>query len=126
MRSLSLAATGLGLASTGAQVFLLRDLLVSAAGDEASIGIGFSSWLCGIAVGAILARRLSPDRASRLSPLLLAAVSLSGGSAAILGRLLRGAFAPPQESFPASASRSSSQGRRFSRPGFSWDPPLQL
>ncbi len=97
---LVLAATGLGLASTGAQVFLLRDLLVSAAGDEASIGIGLSSWLCGIAVGAILARRLSSDRAGRLSPFLLAAVSLSGGTAAIVGRLLRAALAPSAGELP--------------------------
>ena len=98
--ALSLAAAGLGIASTAAQVFVLRDLLVSAAGDEASIGIGLSAWLAGIAAGAAWARTLRQDRAGGAVPLLLAAVSLSGGIAAIVGRLLRSAFAPPSGELP--------------------------
>lgn len=46
-----------GLAATSAQVLLLRDLLVSAAGDEAAIGAGYAAWFLGIALGAAAWRR---------------------------------------------------------------------
>ncbi|HEX9187595.1 MAG TPA: hypothetical protein VGB87_11010, partial [Vicinamibacteria bacterium] len=53
-----------GLLATAAQVLLLRELVVDAAGDEAAIGIGLAAWLLGIALGAAAARR----RPARVAP----------------------------------------------------------
>ncbi|HQR68508.1 MAG TPA: hypothetical protein PLB02_14055, partial [Thermoanaerobaculia bacterium] len=74
------ALVAAGFAATAAQVLLLRELLVSAAGDEAAIGTGLAAWLLGIALGALAARRSSPERLPRLGAPLLSLLALAGGS----------------------------------------------
>ncbi len=89
-----------GLAATCAQVLLLRELLVSAAGDEASIGVGLAAWLLGIATGASLARRLPSGIVCRLAMPTLAFLALAPGAAIVAGRLLRTLWAPPPGELP--------------------------
>jgi len=43
---------GIGFLATMSQVILLREFLVGSLGNEMSFGVGFSTWLVGIAVGA--------------------------------------------------------------------------
>lgn len=88
-----------GFAATAAQVLLLRELLVSAAGDEAALGTGLAAWLAGIALGAAVRRRGSAG--SFLSPAaLLSLLAGAGGAGVVLLRLLRVAAAPPAGELP--------------------------
>jgi len=89
-----------GFAATAAQVLLLRDLLVAAAGDEASIGAGLFAWLLGITLGARAVRRLEAPRLARLASPLLAALAVAGGLGVAALRLLRLAVAPPTGELP--------------------------
>ncbi len=89
-----------GLAATAAQVLLLRELLVAAAGDEASVGTGLAAWLAGIAAGAAAARRLPDRSAPRVAGLCLALLASAGGGGIVAGRLLRLAWAPPAGELP--------------------------
>jgi spermidine synthase len=89
-----------GLLATAAQVLLLRELVVDAAGDEAAIGVGLAAWLVGIAAGASAARRrravaAPPDAGSGVA--LLAVLSPLG---ILGGRLLRLALAPQAGELP--------------------------
>ncbi len=87
-----------GLAATSAQVLLLRDLLVSAAGDEAAIGAGYAAWFLGIALGAAAWRRgreRCPPPAA-----LLGLLALSGGAGVVLLRLLRVLASPAPGELP--------------------------
>ncbi len=91
------AAAGFG--ATAAQVLLLRELLVCAAGDEAAIGAGLCAWLLGIALGAAARRRDVPGPV--LSPFtLLSLLAGAGGAGVVVLRLLRVAAAPPAGEFP--------------------------
>ncbi len=88
-----------GFAATAAQVLLLRELLVSAAGDEAALGAGLAAWLAGIALGAA-ARRLG-SAGLFLSPVaLLSLLAGAGGAGVVALRLLRVAAAPPAGELP--------------------------
>lgn len=84
-----------GLAATAAQVLLLREVLVCAAGDEAAIGAGYAARFLGIALGAAAVRRRPVPPAATV--LLLAA---SGGAGIVLLRLLRAAVSPPAGELP--------------------------
>ena len=94
------ALAAAGFAATAAQVLLLRELLVSAAGDEAAIGTGLAAWLLGITLGALAARRARADRLPLLAAPLLAALVLAGGGGIAALRLLRLAAAPPPGELP--------------------------
>ncbi len=97
--SLLPAFAAAGFAATSAQVLLLRELLVCAAGDEASIGAGLAAWLLGIALGAVARRRGVPGPA--LSPFtLLSLLAGAGGAGIVALRLLRVAAAPPAGELP--------------------------
>lgn len=89
-----------GLLATVMQVFLLRDLLVNASGDEASIGVGLAFWLLGIGAGAWFWRRLPEARSRRETGSLLALLLAAGPALLILGRGLRLALAPPAGELP--------------------------
>ena len=82
-----------GLAAAAAQVLLLRELLVSAAGDEAAVATGYAAWFAGIACGAIALRRAAALRALPAAG-LVAALALSAGAGVVVLRLL-GAGASP-------------------------------
>jgi spermidine synthase len=97
---LLLALAAAGFAATAAQVLLLRELLVSAAGDEAAIGTGLAAWLLGITLGALAARRASPERLPRLGAPLLSLLALAGAAGIVALRLLRLAAAPPPGELP--------------------------
>ena len=88
-----------GLAATAAQVFLLRELLVSAAGDEASLAVGYAAWFLGIALGAEARRRLPAARAVPAGA-LVALLAASAAAGIVLLRLLRAAAAPPPGELP--------------------------
>ncbi len=91
------AAAGFG--ATAAQVLLLRELLVCAAGDEAAIGAGLCAWLIGITLGA--AARRHGVRGPVLSPVtLLSLLAGAGGAGVVALRLLRVAAAPPAGELP--------------------------
>ncbi|HYN40988.1 MAG TPA: hypothetical protein VE129_04360, partial [Thermoanaerobaculia bacterium] len=97
--SLLPAFAAAGFAALAAQVLLLRELLVCAAGDEAAIGAGLAAWLLGIALGAVARRRGAPG------PVLSAAALLSllagaGGAGVVALRLLRVAAAPAAGELP--------------------------
>lgn len=89
-----------GFAATAAQVLLLRELLVSAAGDEAAIATGLSAWLLGITLGALAARRATRSRLPLLGSPLLAALAVAGGAGVAALRLLPLAAAPPAGELP--------------------------
>jgi len=93
------AFAGAGLAATAAQVLLLRELLVSASGDEASIAVGYAAWFLGIALGAAARRRLAAARALPAGA-LVALLAASAGAGIVLLRLLRAAAAPPPGELP--------------------------
>jgi len=67
------ALAAAGFAATAAQVLLLRELLVSAAGDEGAIGTGLAAWLIGITLGAPLVSLLALAGAAGIVALRLAA-----------------------------------------------------
>lgn len=94
------ALAAAGFAATAAQVLLLRELLVSAAGDEAAIGTGLAAWLLGITLGALAARRASPERLPRLGAPLLSLLALAGAAGIVALRLLQLAAAPPPGELP--------------------------
>lgn len=94
------ALSAAGFAATAAQVLLLRELVVSAAGDEAAIGTGLSAWLLGISLGALAARRAAARRLPLLAAPLLALLALAGGAGVAALRLLRLALAPPPGELP--------------------------
>ncbi len=96
-RRLPAAFAAAGFAAAAAQVLLLRELLVCAAGDEAAIGAGLAVWLLGIAFGAEARRR-----ARRPLPpgALLALLAAAGGMGIVVLRLLRAAAAPPSGELP--------------------------
>ncbi len=97
--SLLPAFAAAGFAATAAQVLLLRELLVCAAGDEAAIGAGLAAWLLGIALGAAARRRGAPGPV--LSPFtLLSLLAGAGGAGVVALRLLRVAAAPPAGELP--------------------------
>ncbi|MBK9967503.1 MAG: hypothetical protein IPP07_22580 [Holophagales bacterium] len=88
-----------GIAATAAQVLLLRELLVSAAGDEAALGTGLAAWLAGIALGAAVRRH--GFAGSFFSPgALLSLLAGAGGAGIVALRLLRVAAAPPAGELP--------------------------
>ena len=97
--SLLPAFAAAGFAAIAAQVLLLRELLVCAAGDEAAIGAGLCAWLLGIALGAAARRRGAPGPV--LSPAaLLSLLAGAGGAGVVALRLLRVAAAPPAGELP--------------------------
>ena len=97
--SLLPAFAAAGFAATAAQVLLLRELLVCAAGDEAAIGAGLCAWLLGIALGAAARRRGASGPV--LSPAaLLSLLAGAGGAGVVALRLLRVAAAPPAGELP--------------------------
>ena len=87
-----------GFAATSAQVLLLRELLVCAAGDEASVGAGLAVWLLGITLGAAARRRL--PRPAIPAAALLALLSAAAGAGVVALRVLRAAAAPPAGELP--------------------------
>lgn len=88
-----------GFAATAAQVLLLRELLVCAAGDEAAIGSGLAVWLLGVTVGAAACRRGTPLRP--LPPAsLLSLLAGAGGAGIVVLRLLRAVAAPAAGELP--------------------------
>lgn len=87
-----------GLAATTSQVLLLRELLVSAAGDEASIAVGYAAWFLGIALGAA-ARKLAGPRVPSAGA-LVALLAASAGAGVVLLRLLRAAATPAPGELP--------------------------
>jgi spermidine synthase len=89
-----------GLLATAAQVLLLRELVVDAAGDEAAIGVGLAAWLAGIALGAAVARRRRPLAAPGDAAAGLLALALLPPLAMLGGRLLRLALAPEAGELP--------------------------
>jgi spermidine synthase len=91
---------GSGALAIAAQVLLLRELMVALAGDEASLGVGLAAWLLGIALGAALARRAPPGRANVAAGAGLAILAVIASAAVPLGRVARGAFAPPPGEIP--------------------------
>lgn len=88
-----------GFAATAAQVLLLRELVVSAAGDEAAIGTGLAAWLVGITLGAVAWRRAAGRRPPSAA-LLVALLAISGSAGIVALRLLRLAAAPPAGELP--------------------------
>jgi spermidine synthase len=97
--SLLPAFAAAGFAATAAQVVLLRELLVCAAGDESAIGAGLAAWLLGIALGAAARRHGVPGPV--LSPFtLLSLLAGAGGAGVVVLRLLRVAAAPPAGELP--------------------------
>lgn len=88
-----------GFAATAVQVLLLRELLVSAAGDEASIGTGLAAWLLGITLGAVAWRRAAPRRALSAAA-LLALLAIAGSTGIVALRVLRLLAAPPAGELP--------------------------
>jgi spermidine synthase len=89
-----------GLLATAAQVLLLRELVVDAAGDEAAIGIGLAAWLLGIALGAAAARRRPARVAPEDAAAGLLALALLPPLGIVGGRLLRLALAPEAGELP--------------------------
>ena len=87
-----------GLAATTVQVLSLRELMVSAAGDEASLGTGLAAGLAGIAAGAAIARRRRDVAHQALRALALLALAPLLSMVAL--RLLRFAWAPPVGQLP--------------------------
>jgi len=89
-----------GLLATAAQVLLLRELVVDAAGDEAAIGVGLAAWLLGIAFGASAARRRPARAAPADAAAGLLALALLPPLGILGGRLLRLALGPEAGELP--------------------------
>jgi spermidine synthase len=77
------------------QVILLRELMVALAGDESAVGLGLAAWLAGIAVGALLARRVVVGRPAFWMAAGFGLLALAGPVQVIAGRFFRLAMAPP-------------------------------
>ena len=88
-----------GFAATTAQVLLLRELLVSAAGDEVAIGAGLAAWLLGIGLGAAARRSDALRHAPRAAP-LVALLAASAGAGICALRVLRLLAAPGAGELP--------------------------
>ena len=97
--SLLPAFAAAGFAAIAAQVLLLRELLVCAAGDEAAIGTGLAAWLLGITLGAAARRRGAP-RPVLPPAALLSLLAGAGGAGVVALRLLRVAAAPAAGELP--------------------------
>ncbi len=82
------------------QVFLLRELVVNAAGDEAAIGAGLALWLLGIALGARFLRVRESARVARMTRWLFAILVLSGPLGILASRASRAILAPPPGELP--------------------------
>lgn len=89
-----------GLLAMAAQVLLLRELVVGAAGDEAAIGVGLAAWLLGIAAGAAIPRRRRTPAARSDATLGLAALALLAPLGVLAGRWLRQWVAPEAGELP--------------------------
>jgi spermidine synthase len=89
-----------GLLATAAQVLLLRELVVDAAGDEAAIGVGLAAWLAGIALGASAARRRPSRAAPADAGIGLALLAVLPPLGIVGGRWLRVALAPGAGELP--------------------------
>jgi spermidine synthase len=63
----------LGFASTIAQVVVLRELLVSFAGNELTIAATLTAWLLAVAAGSIASRHIAPGHRSSTAILFVAA-----------------------------------------------------
>ena len=100
MRALVPAFLAAGALATTTQVLVLRELLVSVAGDETAIGVGLAAWLAGIGLGAAGARRLTRLRDAATAPPLLAALALAPALGVLAPRLLRGPLGPPAGELP--------------------------
>ncbi|HXK10306.1 MAG TPA: hypothetical protein VMT70_11720 [Vicinamibacteria bacterium] len=94
------AFLAVGLLATAAQVLLLRELVVDAAGDEAAIGVGLTAWLAGIALGAAASRRRRVLAAPGDATSGLLVLALLPSLAILGGRLLRLALAPEAGELP--------------------------
>jgi spermidine synthase len=77
------------------QVILLRELMVALAGDESAVGLGLAAWLAGIAVGALLARRVVVRGPAFWMAAGFGLLALAGPVQVIAGRFFRLAMAPP-------------------------------
>lgn len=89
-----------GLLASASQVLLLRELMVDAAGDEAAIGVGLAAWLAGIALGAGVARRRSPEHSAGDAGLGLALLAVLAPAGMMAGRMLRLGLAPGPGELP--------------------------
>lgn len=76
----------LGVAGVGTQTYLAREYLVVLAGDETSIAIGLATWLCGIAIGAALARCIRRLSATHLASACFGLLAPSGLLEVLLAR----------------------------------------
>ena len=90
---------GAGALAIAAQVLLLRELMVSLAGDETVLGVGLAAWLGGIAAGAWLARMLARGRHAAAAA-GLAGLAIMASLGILGGRVLRWALAPPPGELP--------------------------
>lgn len=90
---------GAGALAIAAQVLLLRELMVSLAGDESALGVGLAAWLGGIAVGAWLARKLARDRGTAAAA-GIAGLAIMASVGILAGRVLRAALTPPPGELP--------------------------
>lgn len=87
-----LALAAGGVAGIAAQAMLVRELMSVLAGDELVAALLLAAWLSGEAVGALMAARIPPGRATAVLP-VIAVVSLAGGIAALpAAALLRPLF----------------------------------
>jgi spermidine synthase len=84
-----------GAMALGVQIYLLREFLVTLAGDEAVLGLGLGAWLGGIALGAGLGRSLGGKFARALAVGALAGLGLAGFSGMVLARLGRSLVGVP-------------------------------
>ena len=89
-----------GLLAVGAQVLLLRELVVDVAGDELAIGVGLAAWLLGIALGAAGGRRRPARRASRDAAMGIAVLAVLPVLGTVAGRVLRSALGPDAGELP--------------------------
>ena len=126
-----------GLLATAAQVLLLRELIVDAAGDEAAIGIGLAGWFAGIAWGARRAATTLAGAAggeaklARSVATVMALLAVLPPLAIVVGRLLRGLLVWRAGELPGAtlgllvalctlAPAGALVGRLFSRMAASW------
>ncbi len=82
----------IGLAGIAAQTALVRELMSALAGDELAAALVLGVWLCGGALGALLAPRAGPNRSGLAVSLLGAAAIASGLLALPATALLRPLF----------------------------------
>ncbi|MBP7146547.1 MAG: hypothetical protein KBD01_03310 [Acidobacteria bacterium] len=92
-----------GALALAAQVYLLRELMVTLQADELALGIGFAAWLGGIAFGASAARATVAAGSSRLPALGLAGLVIATCGGVLAARLARGLIGTPGELLPLGA-----------------------